>query len=60
MNKPDETIVEEKAAHCWRCGAPFALGETITMARARFLTRSSWDGQIHRHFQASWASFCPS
>jgi hypothetical protein len=60
MNKPDETIVEERAGHCWRCGAPFALGKTITMARARFLFRSSRDGQIRRYLEARWGSFCPS
>jgi hypothetical protein len=60
MNKPGEAIVEKRAGHCWRCGAPFALGETITMVRARFLWRSSWDGEIHRHLQARWGSICPS
>ena len=60
MNKPDETIVVENAGHCWRCTAPFALGDTITMVRDRFLWRSSWDGEIHRDLQARWGSICPA
>ena len=36
------------------------LGETITMVRARFLWRSSWDGEIRRDLEARWGSMCPS
>jgi hypothetical protein len=28
--------------------------------RARFLWRSSWDGEIHRDLQARWGSMCPA
>ena len=52
MNNPDEPLVEENAGHCWRCVAPFALGDTITVVRARFLYRSSYDGQIRRDVEA--------
>jgi hypothetical protein len=54
----EETVVEERAGHCWRCRQPFQPGELITLVTRRFLFRT-YDGQIRRYPNIQWGTMCP-
>lgn len=53
-----EAVIEKRTGHCWRCGAPFAPGELITLVRDYFLRRLL-DGTIYRSKFAEEGTMCP-